>query len=93
MWRGPNIRCINATDGKEIWNLLGFGANGGAHLTGQYMQLADGKVIGLNFFDNKLYCIGKGSSATTVSAPQVVPAVGSSVMITGTVTDANTRRR
>ena len=88
MWRGPNIRCINATDGKEIWNLLGFGANGGAHLTGQYMQLADGKVIGLNFFDNKLYCIGKGSSATTVSAPQVVPAVGSSVMITGTVTDA-----
>ena len=87
MWRGPNIRCLNATNGEEIWNLLGFGANGGAHLTGQYMQMADGKVIGLNYFDNKIYCIGKGSSATTVSAPQVVPALGSSVMITGTVTD------
>jgi hypothetical protein len=87
MWRGPNIRCINASNGVELWNLLGFGANGGAHLTGQYMQLADGKVVGLNFFDNKIYCIGKGNSRTTVSAPQTVPALGSSVMITGTVTD------
>jgi hypothetical protein len=71
----------------ELWNLMGFGANGGAHLTGMYMQMADGKVVGLNFFDNKIYCIGKGDSATTVSAPQTVPALGSSVMITGTVTD------
>jgi outer membrane protein assembly factor BamB len=87
MWRGPNIRCLNATNGEEIWNLMGFGANGGAHLTGQYMQMADGKVLGLNYFDNKIYCIGKGSSATTVSAPQLVPALGSSVTLTGTVTD------
>jgi len=87
MWRGPNIRCINATNGEEIWSMLGFGANGGAHLTGQYMQMADGKVVGLNFFDNQIYCIGKGPSATTVSAPELVPTVGSSVMITGTVTD------
>jgi hypothetical protein len=87
MWRGPNIRCINASNGVELWNLLGFGANGGAHLTGQYMQMADGRVLGLNFFDNKIYCIGRGDSATTVSAPQTVPALGSSVMITGTVTD------
>jgi len=49
--------------------------------------MADGKVVGLNYFDNKIYCIGKGNSATTVSAPQTVPTVGSSVMITGTVTD------
>ncbi len=87
MWRGPNIRCINATDGTEIWDLLGFGADNGAHLTGQYMQMGDGKVVGLNYFDNSIYCIGPGPSATTVSAPQIVPALGSSVMITGTVTD------
>jgi hypothetical protein len=37
--------------------------------------------------DNQIYCIGKGSSATTVSAPQTVPALGSSVTLTGTVTD------
>jgi outer membrane protein assembly factor BamB len=87
MWRGPNIRCINASNGAEIWKVMGFGANGGAHLTGMYMQMADGKVLGLSYFDNKIYCIGKGSSATTVSAPQTVPSLGSSLMITGTVTD------
>jgi hypothetical protein len=87
LWRGPNIRCINATDGTEIWNLLGMGADNGAHLTGMYMQMGDGKVVGLNYFDNQIYCIGPGPSATTVSAPQVVPSLGSSVMITGTVTD------
>ena len=67
--------------------MLGFGANGGASLNGQYMQMADGKVLGLNFFDNKIYCIGKGSSKTTISAPQVIPTLGSSVMLTGTITD------
>jgi outer membrane protein assembly factor BamB len=87
MWRGPNIRCINATTGEEIWNLLGMGADNGAHLTGQYMQMGDGKVVGLNYFDNELYCIGPGPSATTVSAPQIIPTLGSSVMLTGTVTD------
>jgi hypothetical protein len=87
MWRGPNIRCINASNGVELWNLLGMGANGAAHLTGQYMQMADGRVLGLNFFDNKIYCIGKGDSATTVTASPKVSVHGNSVMIEGTVTD------
>jgi outer membrane protein assembly factor BamB len=87
MWRGPNWRCINATNGKEIWNLLGMSADNGAHLTGQYTQLGEGKVIGLNYYDGEIYCIGPGPSGTTVSAPQIVPTVGSSVMLTGTVTD------
>ncbi len=88
LYRGPNVRCINATDGTEIWNLLGMGADNGASLTGLYMQMGDGKVVGLNYFDNQIYCIGPGPSATTVSAPQVVSALGSSVTLTGTVTDA-----
>ena len=49
--------------------------------------MADGILVGLNYFDNELYAFGKGPSATTVSAPQTVPSLGSSVMITGTVTD------
>jgi len=87
MYRGPNLRCINATNGEEIWKILGFSANGGASLGGQYAQMADGKVLALNYFDNQIYCIGRGPSATTVSAPQLVPTVGSKVVITGTVTD------
>jgi hypothetical protein len=35
----------------------------------------------------EIYCFAPGLSATTVSAPQIVPALGSSVTITGTVTD------
>jgi outer membrane protein assembly factor BamB len=87
MWRGPNIRCINATDGSEIWTLLGMSADNGAHLTGMYMQMGDGRVVGLNYFDGQIYCIGPGTSKTTVSAPQIGATVGSSVTITGTVTD------
>ena len=87
MFRGPNLRCINASNGVELWNLLNFGANGGASLGGIAVWLAEGKVVGLNYFDNQIYCIGIGKSATTVSAPQTAPALGSSVTITGTVTD------
>ena len=87
MWRGPNIRCINATNGEEIWKIMGFGANGGAHLTGMYMQLADEKVLGLNYFDNKIYCFGRGPSATTVTTSPKVSEYGNSVLIEGTVTD------
>ena len=51
------------------------------------MQMADGKVVGLNLFDTMIYCVGKGPSATTVSAPPKVSVHGTSVMMTGTVTD------
>jgi hypothetical protein len=87
MWRGPNLRCINATDGTEIFKILMFSANGGAHLTGQYMQMADGYIVGLNFYDNQLYCFGKGPSATTVEAPMTPQTLGDGVVIRGTVTD------
>jgi hypothetical protein len=87
MYRGPNLRCINATTGEEIWKILGFSANGGASLGGQYAQMADGHVLALNFFDNEIYCFGKGPSATTVTASPKVSVHGTSVIIEGTVTD------
>jgi len=84
LWRGPNLRCINATDGKEIWKILFWGQQ----QTGAGMaRVADGRLVCLNLFDAEIYCFGKGPSATTVSAPQTVLSLGSSVMITGTVTD------
>ena len=76
--RGPNLRCINATDGTEIWSILDFGGG---------VAVADGRLICSNSMDNMIYCYGKGSSATTVSAPQTLATLGSSVMLTGTVTD------
>jgi hypothetical protein len=87
MYRGPNLRCINATNGEEIFKILMFSANGGASLGGQYAQMADGHILALNYFDNQIYCFGKGPSATTVTASPKVSVHGSSVMIEGTVTD------
>jgi hypothetical protein len=87
MYRGPNLRCINATTGEEIFKILMFSANGGASLGGQYAQLADGHILAYNFFDNEIYCFGKGPSATTVTASPKVSVHGTSVIIEGTVTD------
>ncbi|MCW4030189.1 MAG: PQQ-binding-like beta-propeller repeat protein [Candidatus Bathyarchaeota archaeon] len=84
LFRGADLRCINATDGTEIWKILDWGA-GMAAGTGVY--IADGYLINLNSYDQMLYCFGKGPSATTISAPQIVPALGSSILLTGTVTD------
>jgi hypothetical protein len=47
----------------------------------------DGYLVGLNFYDNQIYCYGKGPSATTVEAPMTAASAGSTVIIEGTVTD------
>ena len=85
LYRGRNLRCINATTGEDIWSILFWGARMSPTESNIYMS--DGILVGLNYFDMQLYAFGKGPSATTVSAPQTVPALGSSVTITGTVTD------
>jgi hypothetical protein len=84
LFRGSDLRCVNATDGSEIWKILHWSAGMAA---GVGVYIADGRLISLNSYDNELYCYGKGPSATTVSAPQLDPTLGSSVTITGTVTD------
>ena len=47
----------------------------------------DGYVVGLNYYDNKIYCYGKGPSKTTVTAAPKVTALGSRIVVEGTVTD------
>jgi hypothetical protein len=49
--------------------------------------IADGYLVGYNGYDNSVYCFGKGPSATTVKVSSEVVSKGSSVLITGTVTD------
>jgi hypothetical protein len=78
LWRGSYLRCINATDGTEIWKILNF-VSGSA--------IADGYIVAGNNYDNRMYVYGKGPSATTVTVQNDVIARGSSVLIKGTVTD------
>jgi len=86
MWRGF-LRCVNASNGEELWKILQFGADGAANLSGMYVVMADGYVVGLNQYDSQIYCYGKGPSATTVDAPTLAVTAGSSAIIRGTVTD------
>ncbi len=85
MWRGSYIRCINATNGKEIWKNLQFvsGFSGGEGI----LEVADGAVMAGNDYDNVMYVYSKGPSATTISAPDTVVPKGTAVLIKGTVTD------
>jgi hypothetical protein len=78
LYRGPNLRCINATDGTEIWSILDFGGG---------LAIADGRIVSSNSMDNEIYCYGKGPSATTVHIEDDVVTYGNKVMVKGTVTD------
>ena len=89
LWRGSYERCINASNGAELWKLLLWEAGPPPALGGNVGAgaIADGYLVTLNFYDNRIYCIGKGPTATTVTAPDTAVPLGSGVMIRGTVTD------
>ncbi len=85
IYKGALIRCLNASTGQEIWTLPGFASS-----TSFYSRLgaiADGYIAYFNAYDGQVYCLGKGPSATTVSAPDTAVASGTKVLIQGTVTD------
>ncbi len=76
--RGWGIHCINITTGEGIWTLDNPMTPGG---------IADGYLTASNGWDGTMYVLGKGLSATTVTAPNVVIPKGSGVVIQGTVLD------
>ena len=73
------ITDLNETTGTMIWQLPFYMRT--------QLALSVGYIIGGNMYDNKFYCIGKGHSATTVTAPDAVQPFGSEVLLQGTVTD------
>jgi hypothetical protein len=50
-------------------------------------MIADSTAVIFNTYDNRIYAIGKGPSATTVTTPNAGVPLGSSVVISGSVTD------
>jgi hypothetical protein len=77
--RDAQTWCVNVTNGQMVWMLTGWPTTAPI--------MADGRLLVVDAHDEMIYCFGRGPSATTVSAPQIVPALGNSMMITGTVTD------
>ncbi len=90
IYKGALQRAVNATNGQEIWTLSDVtseaGSPSGALATG---AIADGFSVTLNGYDNQIYCVGQGPSATTVSAPDVAVPFGTPVLIKGTVIDVS----
>ncbi len=82
IYKGALLRAINATTGQEIWTLSND--NNGAYLS---WAMADGYAATFNGYDNQIYCIGRGPTKTTVSAPDIAVTQGTSIVVKGTVTD------
>jgi len=76
--KGNRVFAIDAETGKGIWNITGYMS---------LRAIADGYLVGYNGYDNRIYCFGKGPSATTVQAPQTAITAGNKVVIQGTVMD------
>ena len=86
LYNGYSIYCLNATTGQEIYKMLSWsGQTGGGG--GNTAVLADDSLVYYNYYDNQLYCVSKGPTKTTVSAPSLAAASGQSVVISGTVMD------
>jgi hypothetical protein len=84
IYKGALARAVNATDGTEIWTLSAY--TGGGRSMSAY-GIADGYATWFNGYDNQIYVVGRGPSATTVSASPKVSVHGSSVLVEGTVMD------
>ena len=80
LYKGEQVRCLNASTGQEVWTLLGYAEP-------YSMAVADGVLTFENLYDGQLYAIGKGPSAMTVEAPAYATKLGGSIVIRGTVTD------
>jgi hypothetical protein len=81
--RDGALFCIDCDTGQLVWRLEAYPHPEG----GSKVVLSDSRIIYLDNHDDNIYCLGKGPSATTVTASPEVSVHGSSVMIKGTVTD------
>jgi hypothetical protein len=83
IYKGALARAVNATDGTEIWTISSFTAS--FHSTSY--AIADGFSTWFNGYDNSIYIVGRGPSATTVSAPHSGLSWATPLVITGSVID------
>ncbi|HSV48994.1 MAG TPA: PQQ-binding-like beta-propeller repeat protein [Candidatus Acidoferrales bacterium] len=84
--RGAPFVCLNATTGKEIWSIAGMLRQtdwGGSAVMG------DSIIATMDTYNQMIYAIGKGATATTISAPDIGVDYGRSITLKGTVLDVS----
>ena len=82
----PGLICLDAETGEEIFRVDGMFRQtrwGGRGIIG------DSVIATMDTYDQSAYGIGKGPTATTVTAPDHGVPFGTSVMIRGTVMDVS----
>ncbi|HEX9261833.1 MAG TPA: PQQ-binding-like beta-propeller repeat protein, partial [Candidatus Bathyarchaeia archaeon] len=82
--RGAPFVCLDAVTGELIWSLEGGLRQN--HWGGRAI-IGDSIIATCDTYDNRVYAIGKGPSATTVSIQDDVITFGDSALIQGSVTD------
>ena len=84
--RGAPFICLNATSGELIWRINGAFRQsrwGGRAIIG------DSIIATQDTYNQQVYAIGKGPSRTTVTAPNAGVQLGTSLIISGSVTDVS----
>jgi hypothetical protein len=84
--RGAPFICLNATTGELIWRANGLFRQTG---WGGKAIIGDSVIATMDTYDQRVYAIGKGPSATTVSAPDTAVPYGKAVTVRGMVTDVS----
>jgi outer membrane protein assembly factor BamB len=82
--RGAPFLALDVETGEEVFRVNGMFRQ---TLWGGLGIIGDSIIATQDTYDNRIYAIGKGPSATTVSAPDTSLTLGSSIVIRGTVTD------
>jgi len=80
LFHGAQQLALNLTNGEVVWSIDAFDVTSGP-------AISDGVMTTLNAYDNQIYAFGKGPSKVTVTGPESVQALGTPVVIKGTVTD------
>jgi hypothetical protein len=84
--RGAPYICLDCNTGTEVWRI-----NGGFRQThwGGNSIIGDGIIATMNTYDQRIYAVGKGASALTLSVSPKVGIKGTSVQLEGTVMDVS----
>jgi hypothetical protein len=82
--RGAPFICVDLETGTRIWDLPIRGTSWGGDPV-----IGDSIIAMYNTYDQRIFAIGKGPSATTVDAPLVAVPKGTGVTIRGTVIDVS----
>ena len=80
--RGAPLAAFDIESGDLLWKISLRETYWGSD-----PSLADGIMVILNTYDNRLYSFGKGPTETSVSVTDDVTTIGNSIMVKGTVTD------